>query len=88
MEWFKRLFSSKPKEVKQEQSEVIPGKLVLIKAGFQDDGQLRVEVDYDAEFVAGLRQRGYTGVNEHDLVMRYVAEVHRAILQNNNIGYD
>lgn len=84
-----RAITEKPAKAVEDQLE---GKLVIIKAGFDDSGdgeaRIRVEVDYDDVFVKSLRARGYTGTDDHNIVMRYVADVHRSILQNNNLGFD
>lgn len=93
--WFKKLFGiavEKPIPEETPKTDKLDGKLVIIKAGFEDSGdgepRIRVEVDYDDIFVKSLRSRGYIGTDDHNIVMRYVADVHRSILQNNNIGFD
>lgn len=78
--WFDAPLPPTP-EVEPE-PETIPGKLVIISAGFEDDGRLRVEVDYDAEFVDNLRKRGYSGSSDHYVVMQYVGTVYRTMLAN------
>lgn len=95
IKWIKGFFSTAEKTPQQEPTptpEQLEGKLVIIKAGFEDskDGEarIRVEVDYDDVFVKSLRSRGYVGTDDHNVVMKYVADVHRSILQNNNIGFD
>lgn len=89
-EWFKSLFKAKQPDVVDEGPEVIEGplgKLVIVKAGFEEDGQIRIEVDYDDQFVRSLRERGYVG-DDHSVVMKYISDVYRTILDNNNIKFD
>lgn len=94
IKWIKSFFSKETEPVKAQlpAPESLDGKLVIIKAGFEEskDGEprIRVEVDYDDAFVKSLRSRGYIGTDDHNIVMKYVADVHRSILQNNNIGFD
>lgn len=99
LKWFMKFFGTTAGErgeleAKEEpkQPDLLEGKLVIIKAGFEEstDGEarIRVEVDYDDVFVKSLRARGYVGTDDHNIVMRYVADVHRSILQNNNLGFD
>lgn len=94
IKWIKSFFSKETEPVKEQlpTPESLDGKLVIIKAGFEEskDGEprIRVEVDYDDTFVKSLRSRGYIGTDDHNIVMKYVADVHRSILQNNNIGFD
>ena len=94
--WFMKFFGTTAEEraAKEEpKTDQLEGKLVIIKAGFDEenpDGEsrIRVEVDYDEIFVKSLRARGYVGTDDHNIVMKYVADVHRSILQNNNLGFD
>lgn len=69
--------------------ETVPGKFMVINAGFEDDGRLRLEVEYDDEFVQSLRARGYFGTDDHQLVMKYVGDVYRTITSNtDSVNYD
>lgn len=95
LKWFMKFFGTTEAEPVKEQpkTDQLEGKLVIIKAGFDEenpDGEarIRVEVDYDDVFVKSLRARGYVGTDDHNVVMKYVADVHRSILQNNNLGFD
>ena len=86
--WFNQPEPEKPVE-QAPTEERIPGKFLVIQAGFEDDGQLRVEVEYDDTFVVSLRERGYVGVDDHQLVMQYVSDVYRTIATNaDNKTYD
>lgn len=60
----------------------IPGKFMLVKSGFEDDGRIRVEVEYDDEFVLSLRKRGYIGTDAEQIVMQYIGDVHRTIVED------
>lgn len=90
MNLWQKLFGKR----EEPQSEVsaepeVPGKFLVIQAGFEDDGKIRLEVEYDDVFVKSLRARGYVGVDDHSIVMRYVGDVYRTIVANNEIeGYD
>lgn len=75
-------------EIEAEAVE-LDGKFVLIRAGFEDDGRLRLEVEYDEVFVESLRARGYVGTDDHQLVMKYVSDVYRTIAANaDTVNYD
>lgn len=92
MNFFGTTATKEVPKLEEPKEDPLAGKLVIIKAGFEDVGdgeaRIRVEVDYDDVFVKSLRSRGYTGTDDHNIVMRYVADVHRSILQNNNLGFD
>lgn len=89
MKWLDRLLGRTETPPPQEEPE-LPGKLLVVSAGFEDDGRIRLEVEYDPEFVDGLRKRGYIGTNDHDVVMRYVGDVYRTIINSTDTptGFD
>lgn len=80
--WFR---NKKSTENDLDQPERLEGQFMVIQAGFEDDGRLRLEVEYDDVFVAALRKRGYVGVDDHQLVMQYVGDVYRTITTNADV---
>lgn len=94
MSWqaFKRFFGfGKPDPVEEPDTideSVVRGKFLVINAGFESDGKMRIEAEYDAEFVQSLRARGYAGVDDEQVVMKYVADVYRTISASAELNYD
>lgn len=87
--WFTNPTPPEPEEVIVDDATRLDGKFMLIQAGFEDDGRLRLEVEYDDAFVQSLRTRGYIGTDDHQLVMKYVGDVYRTISSNaDTLNYD
>lgn len=85
--WFKK--PDPTPAVSEPEDDRLDGRFMVIQAGFEDDGRLRLEVEYDDKFVQSLRARGYIGTDDHQLVMKYVGDVYRTITDNTSaLNYD
>lgn len=45
----------------------------------EPDGKIRVELDWDDEFIEHLRSNGYTGPDDNAIIQKYLLELTRTI---------
>lgn len=84
--WIKSLFSS-PKEVPEApQEERVQGKLQITHFEAEGDNQVKIEVEYDEQFVSSLRSKGFTGTDEQ-VVSSYISTIYKSVEMQGNM-YD
>lgn len=69
--WLKK----KNDKVKPEHS----GKCEVVSAIGTEDGRIKIELDWDSNFIEYLRQAGYTG-SEEQIIQKYLVEQNRQVL--------
>lgn len=88
--FFKKLFGNasvervEPVIVPEVQDELVTevsGNLTIKAMAYDDDtGQIRIDMDWDQEFVDYLKRNGFTGVSEEAIVQKYVATLYQNML--------
>lgn len=82
MNWFKKWFSNQPTEAPTSEAPIRKTKepYVDVKGTVMKDGQIRLEVDYNPEFVDALRRAGFTGADDDQIVHKYIAVMHANLM--------
>lgn len=90
MSFFKSLFGKKevervepeveaPVEV-QPVSEEETGELTIKAISYNEEtGQIKIDVDWDDNFVAYLKRHGFTGASEETIVQKYIATMYQNV---------
>ena len=52
----------------------------------ETDERIRVDIDWDDEFITYLKQHGFTGATDESIVQKYVATLYRNTLETLNDG--
>ena len=47
----------------------------LISSGVNEDGVVKLEVDWNDAFIKELRKQGFKGINDEELIQTYVAMI-------------
>lgn len=68
-------------EVVEEVVEEGTGNLTIRAISYDDDtGQIKIDMDWDEEFVNYLKRNGFTGATEESIVHKYVATLYQGML--------
>lgn len=82
--WIKKLFSAKSPELPSPaEDQVLPGKLQITHFEAGADDQVRIEVEYNDEFVGALRGKGFTGTDEQ-VVSAYISQIYKSVEMQGN----
>lgn len=84
--WIKSLFGSTKPEEQPKQEERLPGKLQITHFEVEGDNQVKIEVEYDEQFVNALRGKGFTGTDEQ-VVSTYIGSIYKSVEMQGNM-YD
>jgi hypothetical protein len=87
MNWLRKLFNlepvPEPKPKKVEAAEVKVKPKEEKRKGYFDmkwtimrDGRVRLETDWDDLFIKELREQGFTGSDDDQIIQKYIAMVH------------
>jgi hypothetical protein len=58
------------------------GYVELLSFKTDTDGQIKMELDWDGQFIDELKSVGYTGVDDDAIIQKYVANIARQVSQN------
>lgn len=68
-------------EVQETVNEEGTGNLTIRAISYDDDtGQIKIDMDWDEEFVNYLKRNGFTGATEESVVHKYVATLYQGML--------
>jgi hypothetical protein len=54
----------------------------------QEDGKIKIELDWDDDFILKLRQSGYTGVDDNAIIQKYLLELTASVATDLSSGSD
>ena len=84
--WIKSLFGYSKQEEQPKQEERLPGKLQITHFEVEGDNQVKIEVEYDEQFVNALRGKGFAGTDEQ-VVSTYIRSIYKSVEMQGNM-YD
>lgn len=70
--------------IEEAQVEAEPSGQLTVRAITYDEHEerIRLDIDWDDEFVAYLKRHGFTGTTDEAIVQRYVASLYRNLMDN------
>lgn len=82
MEWLRRLFNIPSKKQKTERGSSEPNHpgFIEVKGQVVNGGRIRLEADWDEEFIQHLRKNGFSGSSDDQIIQKYLAVMHSQLL--------